>query len=75
MAAATRTPATGIRAYAPIDGFIADINGSPVNFHRNMFVSERWLEEHPEISHLFKPLAFHYDVEDASANPGRARGE
>lgn len=75
MAPATKTRTQGIRAYAPIEGFIADIDGTPVNFHRNMFVSERWLEEHQNIAHLFKPLAFHYDVEDASADPGRLRGE
>jgi len=73
--APTKTRTHGIRAYKPIEGFIANIDGTDVNFHSNIHVSERWLDDHENIRHLFEPLPFHFDVEDASAEPGRVRGE
>ena len=71
---ATKTaPAVGRDVYVPIDGgFVAEVDGSPVNFHSNMRVREgHWLlEKYPE---LFEPIRVQYDVEQATAAPGETR--
>ncbi len=70
---ATKTsPVVGRDVYVPIDGFIAEVDGTPVNFHSNMRVREgHWLlEKYP---HLFQPIRVQYDVEQATANPGETR--
>jgi len=71
---ATKTAPKGRDVYVPIDGgFTANIDGTDVNFHSNIRVSAAWLEEHPQIRHLFAPIRVHYDVEQATANPGETR--
>ena len=72
MAATKTPPATGRDVYVPIDGFVAEVDGTPVNFHRNMRVREgHWLLE--KFPHLFAPIRVHYDVEAATAAPGETR--
>jgi hypothetical protein len=71
---ATRTTPKGRDVYVPADGgFIADLDGSPVQFHENIRVSKAWLDEHPQWAHLFRQITVHYDVEEATARPGEAR--
>ena len=71
---ATKTPSRGRDVYVPIEGgFVADIDGSPVNFHSNIRVSKEWLDEHKDLAHLFRQITVHYDIEQATAAPGETR--
>ena len=77
MAGKAKEPA-GRNVYVPIEGFVADIDGSPVNFRGDgtgdgTRVSAAWLDEHPQIRHLFQPIRVQYDVEQATAAPGETR--
>lgn len=70
---ATKTaPTTGRDVYAPTDGFVCEIDGSPVNFTPNTLVREgHWiLDKYP---HLFRPVRVQYDVEAATQAPGETR--
>lgn len=61
--------------WVPIEGFFADIDGSPVNFTGGATrVSAEWLDEHDNLRHLFRPITVHYDVKQATAAPGEKRG-
>jgi hypothetical protein len=73
----TKTSALrGRDVFVPIEGFAADIDGTPVNFKGGQTrVSAAWLEEHSELAHLFEPIRVHYDVEQATNAPGERRGE
>ena len=76
---ATKTQEAGRDVYVPIEGFVAEIDGSPVNFrgdaHNNgTRVSSEWLDEHSQLRHLFRPIRVQYDVEQATAAPGEKRG-
>ena len=65
-----KTP--GRDVFVPIEGFVAEIDGQPVNFTKYTFVREG----HPildKYGHLFKPLRVQYDVEAATAAPGEVR--
>ena len=68
----TKTKSEGRDVYRPIEGFIADVDGSPVNFTRQTYVREgHWiLDKWP---HLFEPIRVQYDVEQATAAPGEQR--
>ena len=71
MAAKTAAP-TGRDVFVPIDGFVANIDGTDVNFHRNIRVREG----HPileKYGHLFERIRVQYDVEQATAAPGELR--
>jgi hypothetical protein len=60
--------------YVPISGFVAQIDGADVPFTEDQTrVSARWLDEHSELRHLFRPIRVHYDVEEATARPGEPR--
>jgi hypothetical protein len=77
MATATKTPPAEEprAAFVPIEGFCAEIDGSPVNFTGGATrVSAEWLDQHEQLRHLFRPITFHYDVEQTTAAPGEKRG-
>lgn len=66
------TATVGRDVYQPIEPFIAEIDGSTVNFTQYTFVREG----HPildKYGHLFRPVRVQYDVEEATAEPGRKR--
>ncbi len=71
--ASKTSPASGRDVFVPIEGFIARIADTDVNFHENIRVSKAWLDEHREIAHLFRPITVQYDVEQATAAPGELR--
>ena len=71
MALKTKTPA-GRDVYVPIEGFIANIDGTDVNFTQHTYVREG----HPildKFPHMFRPVRVQYDVEAATADPGEMR--
>lgn len=71
--ARTATP-RGRSIYVPVDSFIADIEGVECRFKVDYTrVSREWLDEHPKLAHLFRPVEVHYDVEAATAAPGEVR--
>jgi hypothetical protein len=71
MAIATKTDA---QVFIAIEGFVAEIDGSPVNFRGDHTrVSAAWLGEHENLRHLFRPIEVHHDVEQATAAPGEKR--
>lgn len=74
MTTATKQKTGDQTVYVPIEGFVADIDGQPTNFRGDYHrVSAAWLDEHPKLRHLFRPIRLHYDVEQATANPGELR--
>ena len=71
MATATKTG----EVFVPIEGFVADIDGSPVTFRGDYTrVSGEWLAQHEQLRPLFREISLHYDVEQATAAPGEKRG-
>jgi len=74
MATATKSEAPERDVFVPIEGFVAEIDGQPVNFRGDETrVSAAWLDQHVKLRHLFRPIRVHYDVEQATSTPGEKR--
>lgn len=68
-----RTAVRTQRVYVPVESFIANVDGQDITFIRDQTrVGEghRILELFPD---KFEVMRVHYDVEQATANPGETR--
>lgn len=62
------------RIYVSLESFVVEYEGAPTVVTKDR---TRVREGHPLMAgreHLFKEVDAHYDVEDATADPGRKRG-
>jgi len=67
-------PARGRTIYTPKDTFVADYNGAPTTFKRGRTFVHGDHELLKLFPTMFTELRVHYDVEQATAEPGEARG-
>jgi len=73
MATKTKPQSVGREVYAPIEAFVASVDGIDEPFTTQTLVREG----HPildEYGHLFRKVHVKYDVEAATAGPGETRG-
>ncbi len=74
MAAKKKTGEPGRVGGVANESFSASVDGVDRAFHAGQTrVSAEWLDAHPSLAHLFDPMTFHFDVEQATAAPGEKR--